>query len=92
MEITQTQQIIYNCYLKALAQASGRGYKPRQNFTKLDENFSITLDRLERFFESHKEIGYLDFFTAGFNFTHEKFLPLDFFCTYRAKVAFKRTR
>lgn len=92
MEINETQKFIYNKYLKVLAKKSNRGYKARQNFDKLDKNTEVILKRLETFFNKHNDLDIEQFFLAGFNFLHENFVPLDFFVSYKAIVAFKKTR
>lgn len=91
-ELTETQKNIYNSYLKIYARNNSRGYKHRKDFSKIDENTQRILQRLERFFNEHSDIAVEDFIQAGFTFLNRKFVSLEFFTTYRAIVAYKRTR
>lgn len=90
--ITEHQQRIYNTYLKVYARNNERGYKQRKDFSKIDENIHKTLQRLERFFNEHSNIAVGDFFQSGFTFLNRKFVPIEFFVTYKAIVGYKRTR
>lgn len=92
MEISDFQQHIYNIYLKVLAKNSNRAYRNRKNFNTLNEKTVITLKRLEQFFNSHKDVDIERFFQAGFTYLNETFVQLDFFISYKATVAYRKTQ
>lgn len=91
MEISDFQKHIYNTYLKVLAKNSKRPYSNRKNFNTLNEKTKTVLKRLEQFFNSHKNIDMDRFFQAGFTYLNETFVQLDFFISYKAVVAFRKT-
>lgn len=81
---------IYNDYLKAIGNASNRPYKPRKDFSKLDDGIKTILHRLELFFAQYKHISPYNFFIASLRYREKEFLPIDEFLKYSAIVAYSR--
>lgn len=79
---------IYNYYLKALAEKSGRPYKKRTNFDKLTPEQEAQITKLEYFFQRYTNIYPLNFFRASFESCTEDYLPLEFFNKYKATVKY----
>ena len=48
---TDTEQKIYNAYLRALAEHHERPYKARRDFSKMREKDKLQLSKLRLFFE-----------------------------------------
>lgn len=92
MEVSERQKQIYNIYLKILAKNSNRPYQIRKDFNNLTEKTKISLFKVEKFSIEHPEIVLEDFFQSGFTFLHEKYVPFDYFGTYKAIIGFKKTR
>ena len=90
MEITDYQKIIYNTFLKVYAKVQNRGYKKRLDFDSIDDKTKNILQKLEQFFNEHKEIQVEDFFRAGYAVTHRQYLPLEFFITFKAIACYKK--
>ena len=74
--MTEIQEKIYNDYLRALGKVNDRPYKPRKDFTKLDEETQRYLYRLELFFNQFKHLEPYQFFLASLEYKEVKFLPL----------------
>lgn len=83
LEITKTEEILYNVYLKNLRK--NQPYKYRKNFTDLDNKTRIELHKLKNFFNKFKHID-PDFFFNSFRFVYpnDNFPPLGFFTTRKA--------
>lgn len=92
MSLTEFQKQIYNIYLKVLAKNSGRGYRARQNFDNLSNEAILAVKKLEILFQKHPELDIQQFFQSGFTYRNEKYVPIDYYSTYKAIVAYKKTR
>lgn len=88
--LSEIQKSIYNDYLKALAKANNRAYKPRKDFSKIDEETSVSLYRLELFFAQFKHINPYNFFIASFKYRAVNFLTLGDFLKHSAVIAYSR--
>lgn len=88
--LSETEKLIYNNYLRALAEANNRPYAHRKNFDNLDDATINILHRLELFFSSYKHIQPYKFFSASFKYRKIKFLRLDDFLKYSAVVAYSK--
>lgn len=82
--LTNKEKEIYNHYLKALAEASGRPYKKRINFDNFKPADYEALKKLALFFNKYKHIYPFNFFRANFSITGEKYLQLDYFNKYKS--------
>lgn len=83
LEITKTEEIIYNTYLKNLRK--NQPFKYRKDFSTLDNKTRIELYKLKNFFNKFKHIE-PDFFFDSFRFVYpnDNFPPLHFFTTRKA--------
>jgi hypothetical protein len=88
--MTDIQKEIYNSYLCALAKANNRPYKPRKNFSTLDDDTLNYLYRLEVFFTQFKHINPFNFFNASFEYRKISYIPLSDFIKHSAVVAYSR--
>jgi hypothetical protein len=82
-EITKAEELIYNTYLRNLRK--NQPYKPRQDFTNLDNKTRIELYKLKNFFNKFRHID-PNFFFDSFRFVYpnDNFPPLHFFTTRKA--------
>lgn len=88
---TDPQRQIYNYWLRAIAEKSGRPYRNRKNFDNFSDIQVIELGKLEMFFERNKIEDIQNYFTSVLGYFQEKSLPLDFFTTSKASTAFAKT-
>lgn len=88
--MNETQQKIYNDYLKALADANNRPYRFRKDFSKLDDAICIILHRLELFFNQYKHISPYQFFKASLDYKGLKYLPLSDYIKHSAVMAYSK--
>lgn len=77
------EQFIYNCFLKNCRK--GQPWKPRKDFSNLEEKSIFYLKRLSSFFTKFSHIKVEDFFQAN-NILHpeEPYPPLSFFISRAA--------
>lgn len=87
-QVSETQKQIYNCWLRAIAEKSSRPYRYRKNFDNLSENVEADLAKLELFFDRNKIDDIHEYFTSVLAYFQEKSLPLDFFSTSKASIAY----
>lgn len=88
--MSEIQEKIYNDYLKALGKVNNRPYKPRKDFSKLDEETQRYLYRLELFFNQFKHLEPYQFFLASLEYKEVKFLPLGDYLKHSAVIAYSR--
>lgn len=84
------QENIYNQYLKALAKVNQRPYKPRKDFSKIDEETEIALHRLELFFQQFKHISPYSFFIALLEVKDLKYAKLSDYLHHKAIAAYSK--
>lgn len=78
--MTENQKNIYNTYLSNLRK--DQPFKCRKNFDDLDENYKISLEKLDIFFEKYSHINIRDFFKApNAVYPNDKYPNLSFFTT-----------
>lgn len=76
---------IYNNHLVISRTVKGEPYKIKKDFSKLDEDKVMALEKLARLFSSHTNINQKDFFIAPYKiFPEETYYPLDFY--YKPKA------
>lgn len=81
---TDTEQKIYNAYLRALAEHHERPYKARRDFSKMREKDKLQLSKLRLFFEQYKDVNPFQFFRAGFKYELGTYPTLEYFNTLKA--------
>lgn len=81
--LSDSQKQIYNLYLKHFRK--GQPYKPRKDFSEIDPNTIMFLQKIEMFLKRYNHIDWNDYFLA-FNFLHpdEKYPSLNYFTTRNA--------
>lgn len=85
--VTERQKTIYNKYLRESRR--GQPYKLRKNFDNLEENVSLLLEKLDKFFKAHPSIEWDAYFKAPHEiFPDESSYKLDFYVTQKAKKAY----
>jgi len=62
LNVTSLEQQIYNCHLKHFR--NGSPWKPRKDFSKIEESTLLYLRKLSQFFAKFKHINLEDFFEA----------------------------
>lgn len=79
--LSDYQKLIYNRYLKALAAAGGRPYRERKNFEEVENDIAACqyLATLERLFKRYDFVNVDKFFKVNFEYTGQKYLPLQHF-------------
>tara|TARA_R110000744_G_scaffold10369_4_gene32337 strand:+ start:42555 stop:43196 length:642 start_codon:yes stop_codon:yes gene_type:complete len=92
MTVSTLQRDIYNAYLKIIAKQSGRGFRPRKDFSKITKERFAQLEIIERFVETHNvhldtffEIPFIQAKKRGEDI---KYYSLDFYTTFRAKTMY----
>lgn len=83
--ITETQQQIYNFYLRSLAEGSARPYKVRKNFDNIKPEYVAELEKLETFFNKYPHLLRYEFFVAPYKLytDDKKFYSLKFYSSYK---------
>lgn len=81
-ELTEKQKEIYNIYLKELACSQKRPYRPRKDFSDIDDSTIYSLVKLDGFFNRNPEVDKNLFFKAGFVYSGNTYLTLSFFNNY----------
>lgn len=86
--MNQTHKHIYNCYLKNLRK--DKPFRYRKDFSDLDEEIVLYLEKLQRFFDKYTHIKIEEFFEAP-NFLHpdEKYPSLQYFISRAAIKTYK---
>lgn len=76
---------IYNNHLAESRKARKKPFRLRKDFTNLKPSVIRTLERLESFFNKHKQIDICDFFKAPYEiYPNDEYFDLDFFISYKA--------
>lgn len=82
--LNETEQKIYNAYLRAQAEKYKRPYTARKDFSKMREKDVLQLQKLRMFFEQYKDVNPFQFFRAGFKYELGTYPTLEYFNTLRA--------
>jgi hypothetical protein len=82
--LNETEQRIYNQYLRAMAEKYQRPYKARKDFSKMREKDVLQIQKLRMFFEQYKDVNPFQFFKAGFKYELSTYPTLEYFTTLRA--------
>lgn len=83
--ISHLEQEIYNTHLKTYRLAKGEPYSLRKDFSKLDEEKIIPLQKLSKFFTNYPNVDMIDFFRAPYSiYGNEQYYDLDFFTKPKA--------
>lgn len=87
--LTNSEQRIYNEYLRASRVAAGKPYKLRKNFDDLDASSELFAKRITRLLNKFQHIMPADFFAAPHNvYGSDEYFDLKFFTTQRALKAY----
>lgn len=90
--LSDSEKMIYNLWLRAIATASNRPYRKRENFDAIQQETQLSLQKLDAFLERNKRIDIFDYFSSILKYYEEEHLPLDFFCSSQASTAFFRQK
>ena len=83
--ITDYEKQIYNNHLVVSRKVKGEPFKLRKDFTKLDDEKFVALQKLSRFFKNHPNVNQDDFFVSPHKIYPEAtHYSLDFFTGQRA--------
>ena len=82
--LNETEQKIYNTYLRAMADKYKRPYQARKDFSKMRDKDVLSLHKLCLFFEQYKDVNPFQFFKAGFKYELSTYPTLEYFTTLRA--------
>ena len=82
--LNETEQKIYNAYLRAMAEKYKRPYKARKDFSKMREKDVLQIQKLRMFFEQYRDVNPFQFFKAGFKYELNTYPTLEYFTTLRA--------
>lgn len=78
-------KLIYNNHLIESRKARKKPFCLRKDFTNLKPSVLQTLEKLQRFFNKHKEINISEFFKAPYEiYPNDEYFDLDFFVSYKA--------
>jgi hypothetical protein len=87
--ISDYEKYLYNLHLKASRTTQNKPYTVRKNFNDLDEKAGACLKKLSFFFNKHKDIDPLAFFTASYKlYNDEQFFDLCYFNSLKAVKAY----
>lgn len=87
---TDFQKLLYNVHLSVSRKAKNQPYRPRKDFSKIDDKTNFCLKKLSYFFENHREINPKDFFIAPYEvYSDGGYYDLKFFTTQRAINVYK---
>ena len=82
--LNETEQKIYNIYLRAMAEKYNRPYQARKDFSKMRDKDVLSIQKLRLFFEQYKDVNPFQFFRAGFKYELSTYPTLEYFTTLRA--------
>lgn len=83
--ITDLEKTIYNSHLATSRKVQKKPFKIKKNFDDLDENKTVILQKLSRFFDEYKNLNIDAFFLAPHKVYEESdYYPLDFYLTRKA--------
>jgi hypothetical protein len=89
--ISKFQQKIYNDHLAISRKMRDKPFKIRKDFSNLEENKVMYLQKLEKMFLSYPSIKTDDFFSAPYViFEDDDYFDLEFFLTSKAKKAYSQ--
>jgi hypothetical protein len=84
-KINDNQKRIYNSHLAISRKVKNLPFKQKQNFDNLDENKLIILNKLEKFFNSNKNVDIDYFFIAPYKiFPDDTYYTLEYYITLKA--------
>lgn len=85
LKINDNQKRIYNSHLAISRKVKNLPFKQKQNFDNLDEKQIIILNKLERFFNSNKNVNVDYFFIAPYKiYPDESYFTLEYYTTLKA--------
>ena len=83
--ITEFEKQIYNNHLVASRKAKGEAFKIKKDFSNLEEDKIISLQKLSRLFNTYPNLIQEDFFMAPYKiYPDETYYPLDFYTKPKA--------
>lgn len=82
--LNETEQKIYNIYLRAQAENYKRPYKARKDFSKMREKDVLQLQKLRIFFDNYKDVNPFQYFKAGFKYETGVYPTLEYFNSLKA--------
>lgn len=82
--LNETEQKIYNIYLRAQAENYKRPYKARKDFSKMREKDILQLQKLRIFFDNYKDVNPFQYFRAGFKYETGVYPTLEYFNSLKA--------
>ena len=88
--LEETEQKIYNSYLRAQAEHHKRPYQLRKDFSKMRQKDVLQLKRLRLFFEQYRDVNPFHFFKAGFKYQTNVYPTLEYFNTLKAARVYSK--
>jgi hypothetical protein len=86
MKLSEEQKRIYNTHLATSRRMREKPYRSRKDFEKLDDDKTISLEKLDKMFNSYSNINIQMFFEAPyFLYQDVEYFDLDYFTTQKAK-------
>lgn len=83
--VTELQQQIYNNHLVVSRKVKGEPFKLKKDFSKLEKEKIIALEKLEKLFSTHNNIIPEDFFMAPHKiYPDDEYYPLEFYTKPKA--------
>ena len=83
--ITEFEKQIYNNHLVSSRKAKGEAFKIKKDFSNLEEDKVVALQKLSRLFNNYPNLIQEDFFMAPHKLYHdESYYPLDFYTKPKA--------
>ena len=86
-DLSLFEKNIYNTYLKVTRDT--KGYNPRKNFNNLDDAKYVVLKKISKILKN-KKIDPVLFFKAPYSMYTERFVPLDYYGTFKAISTYKK--
>ena len=84
------QQHIYNTWLSITRSKSGKPYRIRKDFSKIDQSIINYTTKLQAFFNRNKQVDIKEFFEAPYRVYEEKTMyPLKWYTTMKAINIYK---
>jgi len=83
-QLNEIHKQIYNAHLKASRKIQSKPWRPRKDFSKLDNEKIITLHKLGVFFGKYDYITFEEYFYASYYFHPNEYFDLKHFLTLKA--------
>ena len=85
MNVNGCKKRIYNTHLEISRKARNEPFRLRKDFSDLDEDVLVSLDKLEKLFDRYPNLDMDDFFLAPHRiYPDEDWYPLEFYTTQKA--------